>query len=363
MTLETPVRHPVRAVVAAALGFAPAAAAQTLLDRPPNVSGDWVPRPGVVQFNFLHRFVNSGAPERKVSNYPTFLLATGLPGKTAVGLNYATNSTLAPRYPNEWELFARWAPRAGAGLEVAGEIAYNVAASGVDGEISLAARRGPLRVLQVTRALSDPYGAGAKPQFALGGGATVRLSRYVAFAGDAVTLLERDSARGEQVAWSAGLHFAIPNTPHTLSLQATNTNTATLQGASRGSAQIRYGFEFTVPITLARYLGGGPRSAPPPAAPAPAPAPGPVAAAPGRLVSASIKNMQFAPSRFEVAAGTTIEWKNEDPLAHTVTGSEGSWDSGPIEPGGNWRYTFDRAGTYAFNCTPHPFMRGTVVVR
>ena len=50
-------------------------------------------------------------------------------------------------------------------------------------------------------------------------------------------------------------HVAIPGTPHTFSLQATNTSTATLEGASRGTSQRRYGFEFTIPFTLARYFG------------------------------------------------------------------------------------------------------------
>jgi hypothetical protein len=40
-------------------------AAQSLLDRPPNVSGDWVPPVGTVQFTFLHRFVASSAPARR----------------------------------------------------------------------------------------------------------------------------------------------------------------------------------------------------------------------------------------------------------------------------------------------------------
>src|SRR5687768_14220774 len=80
---------------------------QSLLDRPPNVSGDWVGAPGTVHFNFVHRFTASDAPQRKVSSVPTFLLAAGLPKRLLAGLSYSTNSTLAPNFPNEWELFAR----------------------------------------------------------------------------------------------------------------------------------------------------------------------------------------------------------------------------------------------------------------
>ena len=52
-----------------------ASGAQTVFDRTPNVAGGWVGSAGVLHFNFLHRFSISSAPERKVTNTPTFLLA------------------------------------------------------------------------------------------------------------------------------------------------------------------------------------------------------------------------------------------------------------------------------------------------
>jgi plastocyanin len=342
--------------------------AQSLLDRPPNLSGGWVANPGTVQFNFLHRFVRSDAPERKITNFPTFLVAVGLPRRVMLGFNYATNSTLAPRYPNEWEFFGRYAPfeqDAGAPLDVAAQLSYNLAAEGGDGEVSLARRVGPVRLIGVTRVLSNPFVAG-ETRLVLGGGAVVRLGRYVALAGDLASLTRRDSARDERVAWSAGLQLAIPNTPHTLSFQVANTNTATLQGVSRGGAGRRYGFEFTIPITLARYFGRQqppPASPPAPAAAAPAaPAPSPGAAATS-VVQTGIRSMAFARTRIEIPVGTAVEWKNNDPLGHTVTALDRSFDSGLIAPGGTWRRTFDRPGTYEYVCTPHPFMKGVVVVR
>jgi plastocyanin len=345
-----------------ALLTATGGAAQSLLDRPPNLSGNWVGTSGTMYFNFLHRFTASPAPERKVGNVPTFVLGIGLPARTMLGAHYATNSRLAPRYPNEWEFFVRHAPFVqanGAPLDVGGQVGYNLAAEGVDGEVSLARREGRLRMLMVARIMSDPHVAG-QTRFAGGAGATLRLGRYVALAADAASLLNREES--ERAAWSAGLHLALPHTPHTLSLQAANTNAATLQGASRGEDQVRYGFEFTVPLTLRRWFGGGappPEQAPP--APAAVPAPG---APPGDAVfSAGIQGFAYTPARIEIAAGTTIEWKNQDPVAHTVTATDGSFDSGSIESGATWRHRFDTPGTYSFVCTPHPFMRGSVVVR
>ncbi len=46
-----------------------------------------------------------------------------------------------------------------------------------------------------------------------------------------------------------------------------------------------------------------------------------------------------------------------------MTATDQSWTSPLLEPGDSWSRTFDRRGTYAFYCTPHPFMKGMVVVR
>jgi plastocyanin len=385
--------------------------AQSLLDRPANMSGDWSGASGTLYFHFVHRFAASSAPERKVSNVPTFLLAAGLPKRVLAGFNYSTNSTLAPRFPNEWELFARWMPLSedyGAPFDVGAQIGYNNAADGVDGELSLGKRLGRVRLLAAGRALSDPFEAG-NPRIALAGGATFRLTQFLALAGDVASMLDRDSA--ERVAWSAGVHFAIPLTPHTVSIHATNAMLTTLQGASRGSQDVRYGFEFTIPLTLRRYFGrraavdtpstivgvteprrdtvvapvgvdtvhATPAPAPsamPSPSPLPASAPAPARtttskpAAPktvpkpqARVVKTSIKNVNYLQPRLQVTVGTTIEWTNNDPMPHTVTATDKSFDSGLINPGKTYRHTFTKAGTFNFFCQPHPFMKGTVVVR
>jgi len=194
----------------------------------------------------------------------------------------------------------------------------------------------------VGRYFSDGY-ASDTARYAVGGGATLRVQRWVALAGDFATLLDRRP--GEKPAWGAALQLAIPYSPHTFSLQVSNTTTATLQGASRGLDKVRGGFEFTIPFTLSRYFG---RRAP-------------SGSATGTAIE--MRQSAFVPSRLEVAAGTTVEWTNRDQVVHTITADDGSWDSGEIAPGRTWRRTFDTAGTYTFHCTPHPFMTGVIVVR
>jgi plastocyanin len=372
-----------------------------------------------LQFNFLHRFTRGAPPTRKVVSSPTFLVAAGLPWRSLIGYNYATNSDLTPRYPNEWEFFARHALLAQEGaarVDVGMQAGYNLAARSGDGELSIARWLGPVRVLGAGRYFSDAYGLGkSKGAYAVGG--VLRLGRFLAVAGDYASVLSRPA--GYDNTWSAALQIAIPYSPHTLSIQATNANTATLQGSSASrDGQRRYGFEFTIPLTLSRYIPH--RQSPRPSAditaltpvdsdsvaaahsaaaqPAPVPngiaappiQPAPVTPQPADSARASIsvspapvpsartaptpprtsaiarvgmRDMAFRPLRVAIAAGTTVVWTNSDAMVHTVTSDDGRWSSGAIEPGATWRRRFDRPGTYAFHCTPHPFMKGVVVVR
>jgi plastocyanin len=243
---------------------------------------------------------------------------------------------------------------------VAGQLSYNLAAEGVDGELAVARRIGPLRVIGVGRTLKDPLGSGRR--YAFGGGGTLRISRFFALAGDVATLTEREE--GEEVAWSAGVHLAIPGTPHTLSIHTANTNAYTLQGVSRGEKTRRYGFEFTIPLTLNRWFGRGAQGHPAVASQAPELAPADSGATPtGAVAHAGMRNLAFVPGTVEIAAGTTVEWLNNDPLSHSVTADDNSFSSGLIAPGRKWRHTFTTPGTYTYHCTPHPFMKGTVVVK
>ena len=72
----------------------------------------------------------------------------------------------------------------------------------------------------------------------------------------------------------------------------------------------------------------------------------------------------FTPQVVQVATGTTLTWKNDGAVIHTATAADGSWDTGDIPGGGaTASVTFDVAGTYNFNCTPHPWMLGRVIVQ
>ena len=66
-----------------------------------------------------------------------------------------------------------------------------------------------------------------------------------------------------------------------------------------------------------------------------------------------MKNLAFAPLEVHIAPGQTVMWMNSDPLQHTVTADDASFDSGLIDPGGTFSQSFDGPGTYQYYCTPH----------
>lgn len=76
----------------------------------------------------------------------------------------------------------------------------------------------------------------------------------------------------------------------------------------------------------------------------------------------TILDAAFDPAEVTVAAGQAVSWKNGAQKAHTVTAEDGSFDSGPQDPGKEWSHLFQNAGTFAYKCSQHPVMKGTVKV-
>lgn len=76
-----------------------------------------------------------------------------------------------------------------------------------------------------------------------------------------------------------------------------------------------------------------------------------------------IESLHFSPQRLVISRGQRIKWTNEDPFPHTVTATNGSFDSHAIAPGASWTYVASKAGEYDYICTFHPTMKGVIVVR
>jgi plastocyanin len=76
----------------------------------------------------------------------------------------------------------------------------------------------------------------------------------------------------------------------------------------------------------------------------------------------SISDFKFMPPRITVPAGTKLEFSNDDTAAHTATANDRSFDTGSIRKGKKATVTLKKAGTFAYICDFHPYMKGTVVV-
>src|SRR5215218_3484754 len=76
----------------------------------------------------------------------------------------------------------------------------------------------------------------------------------------------------------------------------------------------------------------------------------------------SIQDFSFDPGQITVAPGTTVTWTNEGPSPHTTTADDGSWDSGTLQQGEDFSFTFDEPGTYTYHCSIHPDMTASIKV-
>lgn len=108
----------------------------------------------------------------------------------------------------------------------------------------------------------------------------------------------------------------------------------------------------TVTVTAA------PGTTPPPPLPV-SPTPTPVPAA-GDVV---IVDFAFVPSDLTIDAGTRITFANHGAALHTVTATDGSFDSGLIPANGTYQRVFATPGTFGYLCSLHPTMAGTLRVR
>jgi len=79
--------------------------------------------------------------------------------------------------------------------------------------------------------------------------------------------------------------------------------------------------------------------------------------------SITIHNFAFSPATVTVAPGATISVHNEDQVAHTLTATGGTFNTGDVSPG--MTVTFkapSTPGRYPYICSIHSFMSGTLIV-
>lgn len=76
----------------------------------------------------------------------------------------------------------------------------------------------------------------------------------------------------------------------------------------------------------------------------------------------------YAPDSITIYMGinATVVWTNTDSVFHTVTADTNNYfDSGTLQPSNVFMFNFTALGpgTYAYHCSFHPPMHGTVIVK
>jgi plastocyanin len=137
-------------------------------------------------------------------------------------------------------------------------------------------------------------------------------------------------------------------------------------GTIRYACAIHPEMRGSVTITAALASASPPvQASPVPASPAAAtptgPAPSVAMADPGEAL-VSIADISYQPATLEVTAGTTVRWRNDDPVAHTVTARDGSFMSPVLTSGDEFSQVFETPGTFPYFCAIHPGQVGSVVV-
>lgn len=70
----------------------------------------------------------------------------------------------------------------------------------------------------------------------------------------------------------------------------------------------------------------------------------------------------FQPGNVTIKVGSSVTWVNQDVVEHAPTADDGSW-AGDLPVRGSFTQSFKTAGTFAYHCSIHPMMTGTIVVQ
>ena len=85
-------------------------------------------------------------------------------------------------------------------------------------------------------------------------------------------------------------------------------------------------------------------------------------AVPAGSAEVGIVNFKFMPATVTIKVGGTVDWTNHDDIGHTVTFAGPGINSRVLQRNDRFSHGFDAPGTYAYICSIHPFMHGTVIV-
>lgn len=75
-----------------------------------------------------------------------------------------------------------------------------------------------------------------------------------------------------------------------------------------------------------------------------------------------VDEFALKPQRLKVKAGGSVTWTNDGKVVHTIAARDGSWTTGPVQPGQSATVTFDKPGNYTYVDKDHLWMIGQLIV-
>jgi plastocyanin len=75
-----------------------------------------------------------------------------------------------------------------------------------------------------------------------------------------------------------------------------------------------------------------------------------------------ISGFSFEPSTMTIQRGTTVVWRNDAAISHSVVSDTNAFSSQVLSTGASYSHVFDQPGTYSYHCGIHPFMTGSITV-
>ena len=79
------------------------------------------------------------------------------------------------------------------------------------------------------------------------------------------------------------------------------------------------------------------------------------------VIEIKMAQVAYAPAQVSAHVGDTVEWTNEDIVAHTATARNGAWDV-MVGPNSKGSVTLKSPGTIEYYCRLHPNMVGSITV-
>lgn len=93
----------------------------------------------------------------------------------------------------------------------------------------------------------------------------------------------------------------------------------------------------------------------------------PAAEAPADAERITISKMKYDKPEVTIKAGQTVTWINTEAMPHNIAFKAGvlgtaKFDGAMMKKDTSYSLRFNEPGSYDYHCTPHPFMKGKVIV-